>query len=153
MLRFDLNNRSSYNSQFKSFPYATPDPIDEIPDPFKCPISWEPMKDPVFASDGHAYDRQNIQKWIASGSHKSPLTNETLADDRFVTAWPMRQLMEAHPRARQYLRPPQDVDPTANRCLPIALSHALINFYIVVTKSLAQKMRGFDVEEHPWIFR
>lgn len=32
----------------------------EIPDEYTCPISTEPMEDPVMAADGHSYERREI---------------------------------------------------------------------------------------------
>jgi hypothetical protein len=36
---------------------------DEIPDDMICPISFEVMKDPVMAQDGHTYERVCIEEW------------------------------------------------------------------------------------------
>ena len=35
------------------------------------------MVDPVMATDGHHYDRANIERWLAEKT-RSPLTNEPL---------------------------------------------------------------------------
>jgi hypothetical protein len=49
----------------------------EPPSEFRCPISMEPMVDPVLCEDGHTYERQNILEWI-SRSPTSPLTRQPL---------------------------------------------------------------------------
>ena len=58
---------------------------------FICPISQLPMEDPVMASDGMSYDRQNIEKWFKK-SHISPCTNEVLSNKILI---PNRQLKHA----------------------------------------------------------
>ncbi|KAJ1469842.1 U box, partial [Baffinella frigidus] len=44
---------------------------------FRCPISPPVMTDPVFATDGHTYERTEIERWLKSHT-TSPLTNEVL---------------------------------------------------------------------------
>jgi hypothetical protein len=36
----------------------------EMPQEFKCPIMAEMMQEPVFASDGHTYERRAIESWL-----------------------------------------------------------------------------------------
>lgn len=45
--------------------------------PYICPIGLEEMKDPVVASDGHSYDRHNIEKW-SQHSKVSPISREPM---------------------------------------------------------------------------
>ena len=42
-----------------------------------CPIGHTIMVDPVIASDGHTYERRNIEKWLKI-KRTSPLTNKDL---------------------------------------------------------------------------
>lgn len=53
----------------------------KVPDHFKCPITYELMKDPVIASDGHSYERKAIEEWFQKND-RSPLTNEKLQDKK-----------------------------------------------------------------------
>ena len=46
-----------------------------------CPISHEPMVDPVVTDDGHTYERANIERWFESHD-TSPLTGARLASKR-----------------------------------------------------------------------
>ena len=48
------------------------------PPEFLCPITMETMSDPVFAADGHVYDRASIESFLETHD-TSPLTNEPLA--------------------------------------------------------------------------
>lgn len=48
-----------------------------------CPISQQPMHDPVVAADGHTYERSAIARWLAT-SDKSPLTGAVLAHKELV---------------------------------------------------------------------
>ena len=36
------------------------------------------MADPVIATDGHSYDRKEIERWFATGKQTSPMTNEEM---------------------------------------------------------------------------
>lgn len=51
-------------------------PDDEL----TCPITLQIFRDPVIASDGHAYEREAIVKWILQNG-TSPLTREPLCID------------------------------------------------------------------------
>ncbi|EFN52631.1 hypothetical protein CHLNCDRAFT_138721 [Chlorella variabilis] len=55
-----------------------------LPPELYCPITREPMRDPVLAADSHTYERDAIEAWIArqqaAGQQAtSPLTNLPLA--------------------------------------------------------------------------
>ena len=50
----------------------------EPPDELLCPITFELMEDPVFAADGHTYERRAIQQSIDTGNMRSPITNAPL---------------------------------------------------------------------------
>ena len=49
-----------------------------VPDAYVCPITRELMHDPVFASDGHTYERKAIAAWLENHD-TSPMTNDPLA--------------------------------------------------------------------------
>merc|ERR1712098_58958 len=53
------------------------DDLDNIPNEFLCPIRMEIMCDPVFASDGHTYEREAIETWLKD-HNTSPKTNAKL---------------------------------------------------------------------------
>jgi hypothetical protein len=52
------------------------------PDEYYCPITMELMHNPAIASDGHTYEREAIEAWLAKGGTDvlSPKTNEPLLD-------------------------------------------------------------------------
>ena len=54
------------------------DALPPCPDCMVCPISCERMVEPVMASDGHTYERAEIQKWFNLHNTTSPKTRETL---------------------------------------------------------------------------
>jgi hypothetical protein len=56
---------------------------NEIPHEFYCSISQDIMKDPVKTIDGFTYDRESIEKWLAT-SWKSPLTGLELQSKTIV---------------------------------------------------------------------
>jgi len=52
--------------------------MDDCPSAFLCPITYEVMRDPVFCTDGHTYERSAIIAWFAKGKTTSPITNQVL---------------------------------------------------------------------------
>ena len=51
-------------------------------DAFNCPITYEQMRDPVIAMDGHTYERAAIERWIAENRDRpvlSPLTGASMS--------------------------------------------------------------------------
>ncbi|KAI9165714.1 hypothetical protein LWI28_019285 [Acer negundo] len=55
--------------------------LAEIPSVFICPISLEPMQDPVTLCTGQTYERSNILKWFNLGHYTCPTTMQELWDD------------------------------------------------------------------------
>ncbi|KAE9458793.1 hypothetical protein C3L33_09298, partial [Rhododendron williamsianum] len=53
----------------------------EVPSVFICPISLEPMQDPVTLCTGQTYERSNILKWFSLGHLTCPTTMQELWDD------------------------------------------------------------------------
>ncbi|XP_057491671.1 U-box domain-containing protein 30-like [Actinidia eriantha] len=55
--------------------------LSEVPPVFICPISLEPMQDPVTLCTGQTYERSNIVKWLSLGHFTCPTTMQELWDD------------------------------------------------------------------------
>nr|GEX23753.1 U-box domain-containing protein 30-like [Tanacetum cinerariifolium] len=55
--------------------------LSEVPSVFICPISLEPMIDPVTLCTGQTYERCNILKWFSLGHFSCPTTMQELWDD------------------------------------------------------------------------
>ncbi|KAJ8645346.1 hypothetical protein MRB53_007094 [Persea americana] len=53
----------------------------DLPSVFICPISLEPMQDPVTLCTGQTYERYNILKWFSLGHLTCPTTMQELWDD------------------------------------------------------------------------
>ena len=47
---------------------------NQIPERYRCSITGEIMIDPVFAADGHTYEREGIAQWLKTND-TSPKTN------------------------------------------------------------------------------
>lgn len=62
---------------------TTIDNVSPLPNMPACPITGEPMRDPVVAADGHTYERSAIARWLRT-SDKSPLTGSTLPHKNLV---------------------------------------------------------------------
>ena len=59
-----------------------------------CPISLEPMQDPVLMSDGHIYEKDSILQWLASGNKCSPCTRAELKHKWVLRLQPYIQTTE-----------------------------------------------------------
>ena len=70
-----------------------------FPPQFMCPITGEVMKDPVTTSDGHAFERTSIERWLLTHS-TSPMTGMPLEHTGVAPAIALRQLIENEMRAR-----------------------------------------------------
>jgi hypothetical protein len=57
--------------------------LQPLPNMPACPITGEPMIDPVVAADGHTYERFAIARWLHE-SDKSPLTGSILPHKSLV---------------------------------------------------------------------
>ncbi|OVA08620.1 U box domain [Macleaya cordata] len=55
--------------------------LSDVPSVFICPISLEPMQDPVTLCTGQTYERSNILKWFSMGHFTCPTTMQELWDD------------------------------------------------------------------------
>ncbi|KAJ4967584.1 hypothetical protein NE237_019433 [Protea cynaroides] len=55
--------------------------LADVPSVFICPISLEPMQDPVTLCTGQTYERSNILKWFSLGHLTCPTTMQELWDD------------------------------------------------------------------------
>ncbi|VVA23371.1 PREDICTED: U-box domain-containing [Prunus dulcis] len=55
--------------------------LSEVPSVFICPISLEPMQDPVTLCTGQTYESSNILKWFNLGHLTCPTTMQELWDD------------------------------------------------------------------------
>ena len=71
-----------------------PPPPVVVPKEFLCPITQEMMDDPVTTTDGHAYERLEIFRWLCT-HNTSPLTGATLPNKFLTPALALRQLIAA----------------------------------------------------------
>ena len=77
--------------------------VDDRPEWHNCPISCQPMVDPVVAADGYTYERVEIETWLDTNA-TSPHTNLALPSKRLIPNRIIKQqidewLDEAHKRA------------------------------------------------------
>jgi DNA repair exonuclease SbcCD ATPase subunit len=66
-----------------------------LPADFTCPITYDKMKDPVVASDGHSYERSAIEEILRGPHPLSPLTRATLGTT-LVPNLNLRRRIEDH---------------------------------------------------------
>ncbi|KAI4357678.1 hypothetical protein L6164_001612 [Bauhinia variegata] len=64
-----------------------------IPEDFLCPISLEPMRDPVIVATGQTYERSYIQRWIDCGNTTCPKTQQKLENLTLTPNYVLRSLI------------------------------------------------------------
>ncbi|KAG6472302.1 U-box domain-containing protein 30-like [Zingiber officinale] len=69
--------------------------VEDAPSVFICPISLEPMVDPVTLITGQTYERANILKWFSMGHLTCPTTMQELWDDAVTPNRTLCQLINA----------------------------------------------------------
>ncbi|XP_052188203.1 U-box domain-containing protein 30-like [Diospyros lotus] len=67
----------------------------EVPAVFICPISLEPMQDPVTLCTGQTYEKPNILKWFSLGHFTCPITMVELWDDSLTPNKTLHQLIHS----------------------------------------------------------
>ncbi|XP_072974544.1 U-box domain-containing protein 30-like [Typha angustifolia] len=77
--------------------------VEEVPTVFICPISLEPMVDPVTLCTGQTYERSNILKWFSMGHLTCPTTMQELWDDAVTPNRTLHQLIHTW-FSQRYLR-------------------------------------------------
>jgi len=90
-LTFSSRGRQAVSPPSQAVPppsQAVPPPVEEedfgedMPPDFVCPLSLSIMKEPVMASDGHTYEKKEIQKWMLQ-KNISPLTRAKMVPHFF----------------------------------------------------------------------
>ncbi|CAL9066397.1 U-box domain-containing protein 30-like [Musa acuminata AAA Group] len=76
---------------------------EDVPSVFICPISLEPMVDPVTLCTGQTYERVHILKWFSLGHLTCPTTMQELWDDAVTPNQTLHQLIHAW-FSQRYLR-------------------------------------------------
>ena len=64
----------------------------KIRDEFICPITYELMREPVVASDGHTYEKSAIEKWLKT-SHTSPRNGDPI-DGTIIPNYNLKKLIQ-----------------------------------------------------------
>lgn len=66
----------------------------QVPEGFRCPISWTIMDDPYIAEDGHSYEFEAIKAWLDQGHDTSPVTLAKLKHKNVVPNRSLRSVIE-----------------------------------------------------------
>lgn len=65
----------------------------KIRDEFLCPITYELIREPVVAMDGHTYEKSAIEKWLKS-NQTSPRSGEPMDTIRSPPIRNIHRLLE-----------------------------------------------------------
>jgi hypothetical protein len=79
----------------------------------RCPISLQPMQDPVTAPTGISYDRRAIERWLAAGHATCPVTGQPLALADLTPNHTLRRLIQSW-SSSQTTPPPVEDDAAAD---------------------------------------
>ena len=61
-----------------------------------CPITQEPIKDPVFAPDFHTYERSALEQWLRTNP-TSPMTRQPMRIEDLKKRVPTSIHISIHP--------------------------------------------------------
>ncbi|KAK9061921.1 hypothetical protein SSX86_019105 [Deinandra increscens subsp. villosa] len=91
----------------------------DVPSVFICPISLEPMEDPVTLCTGQTYERSNILKWFNLGHFTCPTTMQELWDDSVTPNKTLHQLIHTwfSQKYLQMKKKSEDVNGSASEIL------------------------------------
>uniref|UniRef100_I1R4A4 U-box domain-containing protein n=2 Tax=Oryza glaberrima TaxID=4538 RepID=I1R4A4_ORYGL len=67
----------------------------DTPQHFMCPISLQPMQDPVTSPTGISYDRRAIHRWLAAGHSSCPVTGHPLSLSDLTPNLTLRRLIHS----------------------------------------------------------
>ncbi len=72
--------------------------VDGFPIDFCCPITRDPMEDPVICTDGYSYERSAIEEWFGKsrGVFKSPMTGSPLPSSALLPNITLRGAINEH---------------------------------------------------------
>ncbi|CAD6270469.1 unnamed protein product [Miscanthus lutarioriparius] len=73
-----------------------------------CPISLQPMQDPVTAPTGITYDRRAIERWLAAGHATCPVTGQPLALADLTPNHTLRRLIQSWRSPSSTSTPPEE---------------------------------------------
>jgi U-box domain len=107
----DSGNSDNQEPEAKEPPITLPEASpksssekDALPGMPNCPITGEPMIDPVVAADGHSYERAAIARWLQT-SDKSPLTGSILPHKELVPNYGLLSSLQEQAEAQRKTAP------------------------------------------------
>ncbi|KAF7070871.1 hypothetical protein CFC21_076312 [Triticum aestivum] len=103
-----------------------------VPDEFRCPISLELMKDPVIVATGQTYERSCIEKWLASGHHTCPTTQQRMANTTLTANYVLRSLISQWCETNGIEAPKRSSQP--NKPMPACSSSERANIDALLSK-------------------
>eukprot|EP01137_Pigoraptor_chileana_P013361 Opistho-2@66783 len=117
---------------------------DEDEDPlssFLCPITQEPMRDPVVTCYGHCFERAAIERWIRERG-TCPMTKRPLALDKIYPCYSMKNAIEEMARRESDWKCELDRARTKIATTRHAQSHPTFNGHAVAASTLEAECVG-----------
>ncbi len=88
-LALQLDEMKRFNEELK---LTLKERETKIPEAFICPITQDMMQDPVFASDGHTYERTAIELWLKN-NNTSPMTGLQLSNKQLTPSHTLKSMI------------------------------------------------------------
>ena len=80
-------------NQLKKITEVYESEVENYPDYFKCPISWEKLENPVVSMEGHSYEKWAIDKWLIN-QETSPITGLVLEDNTLISNYALKSAID-----------------------------------------------------------
>merc|ERR550519_1125920 len=68
--------------------------VEDVPDEFLCPLTYDLMVHPVKCSDGFVYEETAIKEWLMTRKNTSPMTNLELDQIELVPCLELKQRID-----------------------------------------------------------
>eukprot|EP00656_Telonema_subtile_P054073 TRINITY_DN7973_c0_g1_i20.p1 TRINITY_DN7973_c0_g1~~TRINITY_DN7973_c0_g1_i20.p1 ORF type:complete len:587 (+),score=99.97 TRINITY_DN7973_c0_g1_i20:122-1882(+) len=116
----------------------------------RCPITRNPLKDPVVACDGHTYERFAFTTWMRSHGLISPISLQSLSSSVLFPNHTLRSLLDFVPQTESTAASATEI--LEHHTIEIILSQDVISGALLAACSLiSTAWADIAQEEHLWV--